>query len=196
MPVRATPVPPTPFDETEGTRAYRLGKSETFSDLYALLVDEHYSTRDLQQELVHRMHDLTRRDPAALLGRQRLPQFEESRGLADACIACFDLIAVQKLHPYALSDALAACLLATWPPDYLDYRRRYEEAADQDPTLPATVSCLELRQWYAAVAALNGEIACTELSGLPPSEEQLALAAQLLYPVRACAPGAPVLCAA
>ena len=171
-------------------RAYRLGKCETLCDLHYLLVDEHYSTRDLQQEIVLRMCDLSRRDAAALLGHKHLPQMQECQGVADACIYCFDLIAVQKLHPYALSQALAEGVFAIWPPDYLAYRRRCEELADQDPLRADMIACLELREWYAAVDALDVEIACAELSGLPPSAEQLALEAVLLYPTReyaACA---------
>lgn len=161
------------------TRAYRLGKSETLYDFARLLVDGHYSAWDLQREIVGRMHDLGKLDRNAILRHKHVHLFQESQGRADACIGCFDLIATQKLSGEALSCRITESLFAIWPPDYLEYRRRYMAGCEEDPTLPATVGLLDLRSWYDAVDALQVEMTCAEATGLPPSEEQETLAVLL-----------------
>lgn len=181
---------PPAQQEPDVPRAYRLGKCETLYDLYSLLVNERCTAKDLQREIVVRMHELTRRDPTAIFGHKHLPQFQECQGMADACICCFDLIAVQKLHSYDLCNAIADCLFAAWPPDYLEYRTRCAGRTDQDLAPEEAVDCLDLRTWYAAVDTLHSQIACTEAAGLPPGEDQARMGALLL-----CTAGQALPCA-
>lgn len=180
LPFPAHRQPPTEH-ATSVTRAYRLGKCETLHDLYTLLANERCSAEHLQREIVARMQDVSRRDPA-ILGHKHLPQFQERQGTADACIYCFDLIAVQKLRSYDLCNAIADCLFAAWPPEYMEYRARFAAFDEDDPAPGDTGGCFELRQWYAAVDALNCELACAALTGLPPSEDQARMEAMLLFP--------------
>jgi hypothetical protein len=166
--------------ETNVTRAYRLGKSETLHDFLCLLVDDHYSAHALEAEIRDRMHDLSTIDPAAYDGPDHVQEFQDLLGEADACRICLDLLVTHKLHGDTLCHCLSDRIFAAWPPDYLEYCQRYQAFNDQDPTLPEKVDCLDLRKWYEIVDSLHYVIDRDRRTGLPPSEDQTILGILLL----------------
>ena len=166
--------------ETNVTRAYRLGKSETLWDFICLLVEEDFTLEPLREELVSRTHDLIMLEPDEILGPENEQKFQECQGQADACNLLADLIDTQKLRGDDLGSCLANRLFAAWPPDYLEYRQRYMAFLEEDPTMPDMVDCLELRDWYEFVDSLAYVVDRDRRAGQPSSEDQTILQLQLL----------------
>jgi hypothetical protein len=166
--------------ETNVTRAYRLGKSETLWDFICLLTDGRYTVEALRNEIVRRMHDLIMLDPCEIPEPEQEQKIQEYQGQADACYALEELLDDQGLRGADLDSALAERLFAAWPPAYLEYRRRYMAFEEQDPTMPDKVDCLELRNWYKTVDSLAYVVDRDRRAGQPRSEDQRILQLQLL----------------
>ena len=107
--------------------------------------------------------------------------YEEFLGRADACRICLRWIDFDLLAPPALDRHIARAMVAAWPHDYRQYRRRWRELAAQHPTARTSPSCLQLRSWYELVDALHAEMYRTHRAGEPTSERQQLLELLLLH---------------
>lgn len=171
------------------TRAYRLGKSETYWIFLCLLHEQRYSPTDLRRQIMGQLDYLEVAGPEALEVAENGWCYEEFLGRADACRACLRWIDFDWLEDAALARQIARAMVAAWPRDYREYCRR-QAAWHARFRIPGTPHRrLPLRDWYTIVDSLHAEIYRSRRAGLPPSEKQQALANLLL-----CRPGEPIPC--
>jgi hypothetical protein len=154
---------------------------------YAQDVKEHFQLCDMMETRPDVNHVVLRNMLA--LGENELPDVEDGEpgpdqllrdGAVDAYMECAEYISLYSLDGAGFCGRVSQAILETWPPDYLEYRRRYMAFSEKDPNFVNLVDMLEYKDWCAAVDQLLAEIDRCQSQGRTPGRRHDKLRVRLL----------------